>query len=76
MFQNTGRVCSRYDKDNHALRSSLFVYAADMVLLLIKFGCMLVVRCRLRVAAKHVWYDRFVKDEKIQSPDTLEMWKI
>jgi hypothetical protein len=74
MLQNVGRVCGGHFKDSVALRSSPFVCIADTILMLVEFIWMLVVGCPVRVAIRHVWYDRFEK-EKDQYRSTIGLWR-
>lgn len=68
MFQNTGRVCGARYRDSYALRSSPLVCAVDTLMMMVKFVWMLLLRCPFRVAARHVWYDRFeVEDVLVQN---------
>jgi hypothetical protein len=70
MLQNTGRVYGAPYRDSYALRSSPFVCIIDTLLMLFKFVWMTAVGCSFRVAARHVWYDRF-EEEGSQFRDTV-----
>jgi hypothetical protein len=70
MLQNTGRVYGAPYRDSYALRSSPFVCIIDTLLMLFKFVWMIGVGCSFRVAARHVWYDRF-EEEGSQFKDTV-----
>jgi hypothetical protein len=62
MLQNTGRVCGGHYRDSYAFRSSPFLCAADIIMILLKLVCLLSVGCSPRAAARHVWYDRFERE--------------
>ncbi|KAH7400812.1 hypothetical protein DE146DRAFT_788327 [Phaeosphaeria sp. MPI-PUGE-AT-0046c] len=70
MLQNTGRVCGGHYRDSCALRSSPFVCIVDTFFMLVTFLALLVVGCSFRVAAMHVWYDRF-EPERSDFKDTF-----
>ena len=70
-LQESGRVCDLGYRYSYALRSFPFVCAHDVVLMLLKFVRMMSVGCSIRTAARHVWYDRFLKEE-----ETPVYWKI
>lgn len=73
MLQNTGRVCRGHFRDSGGLRSSPIVCGVDTILMLVEFVCRLAGGCSIRVAAKHVWYGRFEKED-VECRNTLELW--
>ncbi|KAH7391044.1 hypothetical protein DE146DRAFT_791214 [Phaeosphaeria sp. MPI-PUGE-AT-0046c] len=67
MLQNAGRVCGARYCVSYALRVSPLICAVDTLLMIIKFGWMLFLRCSLRTAVRHVWYDRFVRESQLEA---------
>jgi hypothetical protein len=65
MLQTTGKVCGGHYRDSHALRSSPFVCIIDTLMILLKFSWILYLGCSFKVAAQHVWYDRFEKESPL-----------
>ena len=63
MLQNTGSVLGTPYTCSSALRSSPFICIIDTFFMLVKFVWLLLVGCSFKVAAMHVWYDRFERDD-------------
>jgi hypothetical protein len=78
MMQISGKVCGAPLRYSVALRSSIVLCAIDTLLILVEFVWMLAVGCSIRVAARHVWYDRFAitKDDLDNRLALLDLFDI
>ena len=63
LLQETGRVIDASFSFSYAIRACPLVCVFDTSMMLLKFVVMLAVGCSPRTAVRHVWYDRFDRDE-------------
>ncbi|KAF2821480.1 hypothetical protein CC86DRAFT_386431 [Ophiobolus disseminans] len=63
ILQDSGKVNSLHQDNSYALKSSFIICFLDTSLMIVELVCLMCVGCSFRVAARHVWYNRFDGEE-------------
>jgi hypothetical protein len=76
MIQDTGRVCGLKYGSSYAAKSSILICLLDTIQMLVEFTRLLLVGCSIKVAARHVWYGRFEKEDLTMETSRDGLWGV